>query len=75
MQELTNFLYPRSRYYGNFKPEYLAFDANLQEFSQRVSNICALETGGKLSPEEAFQKLSDLWQKLESSKRQLGIDG
>ena len=50
----NSFLYPRRRYHGQVKPENLVFNANLQEFAQRVSYICNLETSGKLSPEEAY---------------------
>ncbi len=42
MTDLHNFLYPRRRYQGSVKPENLVFNANLQEFSQRVSYICGL---------------------------------
>ncbi len=66
-----NFLYPRSRYYGAFTPENLAFNANLQEFSQRASYISALETGGKLSPEQAYEQLKCLWKQLKQSKKML----
>lgn len=69
----TDFLYPRSRYQGTVKPENLVFNANLQEFSQRVSYICGLETGGKLSPEESYQAIKSLWKQLKQSKHQLGI--
>ncbi len=68
-----DFLYPRSRYQGDFTPENLVFNANLQEFAQRVSLICGLETGGKLSSEEAYYKIKDLWKKLKKSKKNLGI--
>ncbi len=68
-----SFLYPRSPYYGVFTPEHLAFNANLQEFAQRVSYISALETGGKLSPEEAYIKIKVLWKQLKQSKKVLGI--
>ena len=37
------FLFPRSPYHGKMKPENLVFNANLQEFAQRVSYICNLE--------------------------------
>lgn len=67
------FLYPRSKYYGEVKPEQLGFNANLQEFAQKISYICNLETGGKLSPEEAYNGVKDLWQQLKESKKQLGI--
>jgi len=48
-----DFLYPRSRYYGQFTPENLLFNNNLQEFAQRVCYIASLETGGKISPEDS----------------------
>ena len=66
-----NFLYPLSRYYGEFTPEQLIFNANLQEFAQRISLLCGLETGGKLSPEETYQQIKVLWQDLTESKKQL----
>lgn len=69
----SDFLYPRSRYRGQVQPENLIFNANLQEFSQRVSLICGLETNGKLSPEESFQQIETLWKQLKRSKKQLGI--
>lgn len=65
------FLYPRARYYGDFKPENLAFNANLQEFAQRVAYICNLETGGKLAPEEAYLEIRRLWKQLKRSKAEL----
>ena len=66
-----NFLYPLSRYYGEFTPEQLIFNANLQEFAQRISLLCGLETGGELSPEETYQQIKVLWQDLTESKKQL----
>lgn len=73
MADQHNFLYPRSRYRGQVKPENLVFNANLQEFSQRVSYICCLETGGKMTPEESFQEIRSLWKQLKKSRKQLGI--
>jgi hypothetical protein len=70
---LSSFLYPRARYYGKVKPEDLVFNANLQEFSQKVSYICNLQTAGKLSTEESFEKIGSLWQQLQDSKKHLGI--
>ena len=69
----ADFIYPRSRYHGQWKPENLAFDANLQEFSQKVSYICNLEINGKLPPYEAYKKIKSLWKQLKRSKKQLGI--
>lgn len=72
MNERDEFLYPRSPYRGEFTPENLAFNANLQEFAQRVSYVCALETNGKISTEEAYQQIKSLWKQLKRSKKQLG---
>jgi len=68
------FLYPRSRYQGEFRPERLVFNANLQEFAQRVAYVCALETGGKISPGQAYLEIKQLWKQLKRSKKQLDID-
>ncbi|MEX0272161.1 hypothetical protein AB3R30_23845 [Leptolyngbyaceae cyanobacterium UHCC 1019] len=72
--QATEFLFPRSRYRGQFTPKNLMFNANLQEFSQRVSYICSLETNGKMEPDEAYQKIAALWSHLSNSKANLGID-
>ncbi len=68
-----SFLYPQRRYHGQVKPENLVFDANLQEFAQRVNFICNLENNGKLSPEESYNEVEALWQQLTLSKKLLGI--
>jgi len=70
----NDFLYPRSSYHGDFTPENLLFNANLQEFTQRASLICGLETSGKISPEEAYDQLKKLWKKLKQSRKNLNID-
>ena len=67
----NNFLYPRSKFWGEFTPQNLAFNANLQEFAQRISVICNLETGGKLSADEAYQEIKALWKELKQSKKNL----
>ncbi|MBW4671833.1 MAG: hypothetical protein KME60_31515 [Cyanomargarita calcarea GSE-NOS-MK-12-04C] len=68
-----DFLYPRGRYYGQVKPENLVFNANLQEFAQRISYICNLETNGKLPPGEAYDQIKALWKQLKRAKKELGI--
>ena len=73
MMRHFDFIYPRHRYSGQWKPEELIFDANLQEFAHRVSYISNLETNGKLSPQEAYQQIKLLWKQLKTSKEQLGI--
>ncbi len=67
------FLYPRSSYRGEIKPENLVFNANLQEFAQRISYICNLETAGKITSAEAYQQIKSLWKQLKTSKHELGI--
>lgn len=73
MVDRSDFLYPRSRYYGKVKPENLVFNANLQEFAQRVNYICNLETAGKLPPDEAYTQIKNLWKQLKRSKKELAI--
>ncbi len=74
MADSTNdFLYPRSRYHGQVKPENLVFNANLQEFAQRVSYICNLETAGKIQSEEAYRQIKALWKEIKHAKEQLGV--
>ncbi|WP_017661932.1 DUF7219 family protein [Baaleninema simplex] len=73
MDERSNFIFPRGRYYGEFKPENVVFNANLQEFTQRVNYICNLETSGKISPQEAYDAIKALWKQLRQSKRELNI--
>lgn len=72
-EPVKSFLHPTSRYQGQFKPENLVFNSNLQEFAQRVSFISSLETGGKLSPEDSYKQIKGLWKQLKQSKKALGI--
>jgi hypothetical protein len=65
------FLYPSGKYYGEFTPENLVFNANLQEFVQKVSYLCGLETNGKISSLEAYQEIKKLWKHLKQSRQAL----
>jgi hypothetical protein len=65
------FLNPIGRYRGEFSPERLAFNANLQEFASRVSLLCGLETGGKIPPDQAYKEIKQLWKDLKESKKAL----
>lgn len=67
----SDFLHPYSRYYGDGRPGNLFFNANLQEFAQRIGFICNLHTGGKMTSEEAYNQISELWHQLETSKANL----
>lgn len=73
MLSKSNFLYPKNNYYGEVKPENLVFNANLQEFAQKVSFITALATNGKISVEKAFMDIENLWQELTNTKKGLGV--
>lgn len=65
------FLNPIGRFYGEFKPENVVFDANLQEFANRIAIICALENGGKIEPQDAYKQIKVLWAQLKASKKNL----
>ncbi len=69
-----NFLYPRSSYHGEFNPENLVFNANLQEFAQKVGYIVNLQTSGKTTSDEAYKQIKALWKRLKHSKKELGIN-
>lgn len=71
---LSKFLYPHSSYRGKFTPERLVFNANLQEFAQRITYICNLETAGKVTTEEAYRQIKALWKQLKRSRKDLGLD-
>lgn len=65
------FLYPIGSYHGEFSPENLAFNANLQQFAQQVSYLCGLEANGKMSPEDTYDEIKKFWQQLKRSKKEL----
>lgn len=67
----AEFLHPRGSYRGEFTPQNLVFDSNLQEFASRVGLLCALEANGKISPKEAYDQIKDLWHQLREAKRNL----
>ena len=69
-----DFFYPHYPYRGKAKPENIVFNANLQEFAQRVSYICNLETAGRITSEQAYKQIKDLWEQLDASREGLGID-
>ncbi len=71
MSSKDDFLYPHHSYAGQAKAQHIVFDANLQEFAQRVGLICAMETGGKLEPQEAYDQIKQLWKELKASKEAL----
>jgi hypothetical protein len=69
--EKKQFVYPYRTYHGKETLPNMVFDANLQEFSQRVAIICALENGGKLPPAQAYKEIKALWKQLKASKQSI----
>lgn len=54
-----------------FSPEKVLMDANIREFGQAISLICALESGGKLTAEEAYELIRKTWRELKHSHKLL----
>lgn len=67
------FIYPKESYRGDFKLENVAFNANLQEFAKKVNIICNLETNGKITSQDAYQRIKELWKQLKQSRKTLNI--
>ena len=72
-KEKNQFLYPQTPYRGEFTPENLLLNTNLQEFAQKVSYICNLESNGKIPSKDAYLQIKDLWTKLHNSAKNLGL--
>ena len=72
-KETDFFLYHNNRYHGEVKPENILFNANLQEFAQKISYICSLETAGKIAPDDSYKQIKLLWKDLKRSRKKLGI--
>ncbi|MDJ0531401.1 MAG: hypothetical protein QNJ70_02705 [Xenococcaceae cyanobacterium MO_207.B15] len=65
------FLYPIGNYYGDFTPENLVFNANLQLFAQQVSYLCSLEANGKITPKDTYEEIKKFWKQLRRSSKEL----
>ncbi|MGK7931838.1 MAG: hypothetical protein AB4041_10455 [Microcystaceae cyanobacterium] len=68
VDQKQGFFYPKHPYRGKFTPEHLLFNANLQEFAQKVEYIAGLHSNGKISTAEAYQQLHAIWQVLQKSQ-------
>jgi hypothetical protein len=64
-----NFLYPISPYHGKDYFKGLMPNRKLQQFTAEVNYIAGLHGNGKLSTQQAFQKIENLYQVLD------GING
>ncbi|WP_206293449.1 DUF7219 family protein [Humisphaera borealis] len=54
-----------------FSPEELLMEANIREFGHTISLICALETGGKITSDEAYTLIKKTWRELKESRNML----
>lgn len=70
----SEFLYPYHSYYGKNKINSIEFNRNLQNFSVKVGYICNLQTSGKLSSHQAYQRIELLWNQLQIIAQELKID-
>lgn len=70
-QRENDFLDHRNPYQGLIRRENLVFNANLQDFAQKISYICNLETGGKIHSDEAYKQIKALWKKPKHRKKEL----
>jgi transcriptional regulator with AAA-type ATPase domain len=68
------FLNPLASYRGEPTLTEYMFNANLQEFANKVDLLCALQTGGKISPEDAYKEIRQLWKELKHSKESLMVE-
>jgi hypothetical protein len=65
------FLNPLASYQGEPSLAQYMFNANLQEFANKVDLLCALQTGDKLSAEDAYAEIRALWKELKLSNKNL----
>lgn len=52
-------------------PERLIFHQNLETFAERVGLIVGLQGNGKISQEEAYAQIKQIWKALKQSKGHL----
>jgi hypothetical protein len=62
-----DFFCPRARYKGEPVLEHRDFNFHFQYFANRVSLLCGLQTGGKISPSDAYLQLNQLWEDFQMS--------
>jgi hypothetical protein len=51
--------------------EQILMEANIREFGHAISLICALEVGGKITPEEAYKLIKKTWHDLKLTRKSL----
>ena len=61
---LKSFLYPQSPYAENFTSNNFPLDADLSEFCIIICYVCRLESEGKMTHEEAYNQIKNVWHEL-----------
>lgn len=52
-------------------PKDTLMDSSLQAFANDVGIVCALEAGGKISPQDAYKQIKGRWKELKKAKKAL----
>ncbi|MEB3335732.1 MAG: hypothetical protein VKP70_12200 [Cyanobacteriota bacterium] len=52
----------------DWSPERLLFHQNLETFAERVGLLVALQSNGKISQEDAYAQIKNIWKSLKQSK-------
>jgi hypothetical protein len=55
----------------DWSPERLVFHQNLESFADRVGLVVGLQANGKLSQEQAYAQIKQIWSQLKESKKSL----
>lgn len=56
---------------GHWTPQRAAFHHNLELFAERIGLIVALQSNGKISQEDSYTQIRDLWKTLKESRKEL----
>ena len=61
-----------SSFHGeDWSPQRAAFHQNLEQFADRIGLIVGLQGNGKVSQEEAYEQIKELWSQLKGSRKDL----
>ena len=61
-----------SSFHGkDWSPQRAAFHQNLEQFADRIGLIVGLQANGKVSQEEAYEQIKELWKALKASRTDL----
>jgi hypothetical protein len=55
----------------NHDPKDNLMDESLQAFANDIGIVCALEAGGKISPQDAYKQIKSRWKELKKAKKAL----